>query len=378
MATKQFENPFPVTTYLGPDFFCDRTEETSQLISNIRNGNSTTLIALRRIGKTGLIQHLFAQFPPEWKGIYVDILETENLNQFLNLLTTAIITAIPEKSNLGKRLWNFLKSLRPVISYDALTGSPQASFDIKAREVENNIQSIFQFLENQEFKIVVAIDEFQQIAHYPEKNTDAWLRTRIQQLKNVVFIFSGSQQHLMTELFTSPQRPFFRSTLIMKLEKLNHEVYRDFVVSIFARYMKTIDPEIAHEMLDWTNTHTYYVQQLCNRVFASTVKYVTADLWKHQALLILKEQEPVFFTFRNMLTKPQWRLLKAIAHDKVVYQPTAKGFLATHHLGTSATVLRSLKTLSDYELVIKEFDSTGNSYYSVYDVFLQRWAELSI
>lgn len=378
MATKQLENPFPVTTYLGPDFFCDRATETAQLISNISNGSSTTLIAQRRIGKTGLIRHLFAQLPMEWKGIYVDILETENLNQFLNLLTTAIICDLPEKSSLGKRFWNLLKSLRPVISYDALTGSPQAFFDLKPHEVENNVQAIFQFLENQEFKIVLAIDEFQQIVHYPEKNTDAWLRTRIQQLKNVVFIFSGSQQHIMTKLFTSPQRPFFRSTLIMKLEKLEQEVYLDFIVSIFARYKKTIGPEVAREMLDWTNTHTYYTQQLCNRVFASTIKDVTSDLWKRQALLLLKEQESVFFTLRNMLTKPQWKLLKAIAGDKMVYQPTAKGFLSKHDLGTSATVLRSLKTLADYELVIKDFDAAGNLYYTVYDVFLQRWTESAV
>lgn len=378
MNTKQFENPFPVTTYLGVEYFCDREVETLRLISNIQNGNSTTIIALRRIGKTGLIHHVFTQLPPGWKGVYIDILETENLNQFLNLLATSIINAVPEKSSLGKRFWIFLKSLRPVISYDALTGSPQASFDIKPKEVEMNIHSIFQFLEIQEYKIVVAIDEFQQICRYPEKNTDAWLRTRIQQLKNVVFIFSGSQQHLMAELFTSPQRPFFRSTQIMRLEKLNSEVYRNFIISIFSRYKKTISIEIASQILDWANTHTFYVQQLCNRVFASTIKEVSTDSWKHQAHQLLNEQEPVFFTLRNMLTKPQWRLLMALAHERIVYQPTAKAFIDKYHLGTSATILRSLKTLLNYELIIKEFDADGTSYYNVYDVFLQRWAELSI
>jgi len=378
MGTKQFENPFPVTTYLGAEYFCDREEETSRIISNIRNGNSTTLISLRRIGKTGLIHHAFAQLPEGYKGIYIDVLETENLNQFLNLLATSIIQAVPEKSSLGKRFWEFLKSLRPVISYDALTGLPQASFDIKIMETENNIQSIFRFLETQRQKIVVAIDEFQQITQYSEKNTDAWLRARIQQLKNVVFIFSGSQQHLMAELFTSPQRPFFRSTQILKLEKLNRESYAGFIVSTFRKYKKDICTEIAGEILDWANTHTFYVQQLCNRVFSSTIKKVTDELWKHQARLLLDEQEPVFFTLRNMLTKPQWHLLKAVAHEGVVNQPTAKNFLVKYHLGTSATVLRSLNTLLNYELIIKEYDKNGVPFYCVYDVFLQRWAELTI
>jgi AAA+ ATPase superfamily predicted ATPase len=375
MSTKHLENPFPVTTYHGEEYFCDRQEETTRLISNMQNGNSTTLISIRRIGKTGLMHHLLSKLPHGWKGIYIDILETENLAQFLNLLATSIINSIPEKSSLGGIFWKFIKSLRPVISYDTLTGAPQASFELKPKDIESNLSSVLQFLEKQEFKTIVAIDEFQQILNYPEKNTDAWLRTRMQQLKNVAFIFSGSQQHLMNELFTSPKRPFFRSTLMMKLEKLNHDVYRDFIVYLFHKYKKEISPVIASDILEWSNTHTFYVQQLCNRVFAATPLKVTATIWKQEAYLLLKEQEAVFFAYRNMLTNPQWQLLKAIAHTVRVYQPTSKEFLNKFRLGTSATVLRSLKTLQGYELVYNEFDTNGIQYYSVYDVFFQRWTE---
>jgi len=276
---------------------------------------------------------------------------------------------------LGRIFWNFIKSLSPIISYDTLTGAPQASFELKPKDIEANLSSVLQFLEKQEFKTIVAIDEFQQILNYPEKNTDAWLRTRMQQLKNVAFIFSGSQQHLMNELFTSPKRPFFRSTQMMKLEKLNHEVYRDFIVFLFYKYKKEISPVIASDILEWSNTHTFYVQQLCNRVFATTPLKVTATIWKQEAYLLLKEQEAVFFAYRNMLTNPQWQLLKAIAHKGSVYQPTSKEFLKKFHLGTSATVLRSLKTLQGYEFVYNEFDKQGVQYYSVYDVFFQRWTE---
>lgn len=150
------------------------------------------------------------------------------MNQFLNHLATAIIKSVPEKSKSDDRIWNFLNSLRPTISFDSLSGTPQATFEVKPAEVEMNINAVFQFLEGLEIKVVIAIDEFQQITQYPEKNTDAWLRTRIQQLKNVVFIFSGSQQQLMTELFASPKRPFFRSTLMLKLDKIDPNTYRVF------------------------------------------------------------------------------------------------------------------------------------------------------
>ena len=378
MKSKELENPFPTTTYHGSKYFCDREEETKRLISNITNGNSTTLMALRRMGKTGLIFHALGKLPKNWKGIYLDILETENLNYFLNKLATAIIKSVPEKSSFGKRIMDFIKSLRPVISFDSMTGEPKASFEMKREDVETSISSVFDFLESQDFKVVIAIDEFQQILNYPEKNTDAWLRSRIQQLKNVVFIFSGSQQHLMGELFSSPKRPFYRSTQIMKLGKINKDRYRKFIVKLFKMHGKDISAEITEEILKWTNVHTYYVQLACNNVFAETKSVVTEEIWKQQAVNILKEQEMFFFAYRNMLTKPQWNLLKAIAAEGVVYMPTSRFFLENYKLGTSATVLRSLNTLQGYELVYYDYDEKGEKYYSVYDVLFQRWCELRI
>jgi AAA+ ATPase superfamily predicted ATPase len=375
MSINNLENPFPTTSYHGAAYFCNRKEETFRLISNMQNGNSTTLMAIRRIGKTGLMHHVLSQLPKGWKGIYIDILETETLNHFLNILTTSIINSVPEKSGIGRVFWNFIKSLRPVISFDSLSGTPQASFDIQLKEVETNINLVFQFLESQNFRTVIAIDEFQQILNYPEKNTDAWLRTRIQQMKKVTFIFSGSQQHLMTELFASPKRPFFRSTQMMKLEKLQPEIYSAFIVDMFHKYHKNISSEIANSIIDWSNVHTFYVQQVCNRVFSATIKEVSNEIWKKEAYLLLKEQEQIFFAYRNMLTNPQWQLLKAIAQEGMVYQPTSSKFINKHNLGSSATVLRSLKTIQQYELVYSEFDSAGSRYYSVYDVFFKRWAE---
>jgi len=177
----------------------------------------------------------------------------------------------------------------------------------------------------------------------------------------------------MTDLFTSPKRPFFRSTQIMKLGKLDPVIYSEFIVSMFGKYKKEISPEIAMEILEWSNTHTFYVQQLCNRVFSTTKTKVTSESWKQQAYLLLKEQEPVFFVYRSMLSKSQWQLLKALADEGFVYQPTSGKFLDKYRLGTSATVLRSLAALQNYELVYKNFDQEGAPFYSVYDLFLQRW-----
>lgn len=375
MADKFLQNPFVVTGYKGAEYFCDRDKETAQLIENMLNGNSTTIISIRRIGKTGLIRHVFEELPENWQGIYIDILETENLRGFLNLLATSILNSVPEKSSIWGKCMDFIKSLRPVIGFDPLTGLPQASFDITNEYVEQNIDATLKFLETLETRIVIAIDEFQQILFYPERNTDAWLRTRIQQMKNVVFIFSGSQQHLMAELFSLPKRPFYRSTQIMRLDKIAGPVYCDFILSMFEKRNKKIDSTIALEILKWANTHTFYVQSLCNRVFSSTDKTVTSELWKQQAAELIQEQEIIFWGYRNILTTPQWKLLKAIAHEKTVYLPTSHKFIDAYRLGSSATVLRSLKSLEKYEMIYFDYDSDGKKFYCVYDVFFQKWSE---
>ncbi len=373
MNSGKLQNPFPVTTYQGPDYFCDREQETLKLLNNISAGMSTVLISIRRIGKTGLLQHMLKRLPHGFRGIYLDILETESIHHFLNHLGTALLLAESEETGPGRKIWTFIKSLRPVITFETLTGAPRASFDFRPGQAEQSIDSILSFLDSQSFRTVIAIDEFQQITYYPEKNTDAWLRTRMQQMKNTVFIFSGSQQHIMSDLFASPKRPFFRSTSIMRLEKIDFIVYRDFITDQFKRYGKEISNEIAEDILHWGDRHTYYIQIVCNRVFTAASKSVTSNLWKQQVYELLKEQEIVFFGYRNLLTRNQWQLLKAIAREGKVFKPTSREFLSRYGLLNSASVLRSLQSLMKYELVFSDFDSEGTPYYSIYDILFQKW-----
>jgi uncharacterized protein len=365
--------PFPLTGYHGPEYFCDRDQELKQMITNIRGNQSTTLVALRRLGKTALIHHLFHHLGARYIKIYIDILPTESLNDLLNQLSTAMISQYSERSKIGKKIWQLIRSLRPVISYDALNGTPQVTLKTTPTESKKTITQIFAVLEEQPKPVVIAIDEFQQILEYPEKQTDAWLRSVVQQLKNCCFIFSGSQQHLMTDLFTNPARPFFRSTSLLKIGKINPEIYSGFILNQFKKQSISISKETVDEILNWTNLHTWYVQLLCNRLFLSAEKSITSESWKKEAIKILKEQEFVFYGYREMLTKPQWELLKAVAREIAVYQPTSSDFIGRHQLGNASTVLQSLRSLIKKELVYRELDENGEPYYGIYDILLGQW-----
>jgi uncharacterized protein len=372
---KKLVNPFPTTGYYGPEYFCDRKIETENLLNDIVNGHSVTLTAIRRMGKTGLLQHVIQQLPDHWTGIYVDILWADNMNDFLNILISALVNGVPEKTKAGKLLWEFVRTLRPTFTFDGITGFPQVTIDVKPGEADRKIEQVFNYLEQTPTRILIAIDEFQQILNFPEKNTDAWLRSIIQRLHNINFIFCGSQQHIMMELFNSPSRPFFRSAQFMKLNAIDPGEYRKFILKQFRKGQKTITEEIVSNMLDWANNHTYFVQLLCNRVYSQPEALIDNTIWLLEVKKLMTEQEPVFFNYRDLLTQAQWSLLKAIAFEGKVFKPSTNEFLTKHNLGGSATVLQSLRALLKKELVYNDRDSHGSSFYSVYDVLFERWIQ---
>lgn len=368
-------NPFPTTAYIGPEYFCDRKEESDVLKSNILNGLSTTVIAIRRMGKTGLIHHVFASLPKSYLIVYLDILATNNKKEFLNNLSSAIINSVPEETTLGKKIWKFIRSLRPTISFEPLTGNLQVSIEGTSTEIDSSIHSILSFLEKLNKKVVIAIDEFQQILQYPETNMDSWLRTIMQSLTNVVFVFSGSQRHLMTQLFADPKRPFYRSTQILHFDRIPRNLYKEFIYHHFSDNKKRIDPEVINKILDWTKVHTYYVQLICNRLFANSDRVVKLIQFQQETGKLLKEQEIVFFQYRDLLTKPQWNLLKAIGLEEITDAPTSMGFIRKNNLGNPATVLRSLKALEEKEMIYHQLTENGKKNYQIYDVLLKRWIE---
>lgn len=372
---KEQKNPFITTGYSGKEYFCDRVGETAALLKNITNGQSTTLTSIRRIGKTGLIRHVIANLPEGYTGVYLDILPTENINDFLNAFISAVFEQLPEKNLTGKKILEFIKSLRPVITYDPLTGQPQVTIDFKPGETEHHTRTLFRYLEEYPQKIVIAIDEFQQILTYPEKTTNAFLRSVVQNLQNVRFIFAGSQQHLMAQLFSDPAKPFYQSAVFMKIGKISRESYTEFISANINKDSERIGSAEINEILDWTNLHTYYVQLLCNRVFSSENEKIISETWKEEAARLLLENELIFFRYRDMLTGQQWNLLKALAHEEVTYSPTAKDFIARYNLGSPSTVLRSLESLQVKGLIFSDYDSSGTLFYSVYDLLFCRWIQ---
>ena len=372
------DNPFIIKNYESKDLFCDREEELQLMLRNCLNQTNMTLISQRRLGKTGLIFRLFDEIKgscPNIQTVYVDIFASDNIDGFIKLFAEAALNAIPEKSSLGKRLVNYIKSFRPQITYDALTGQPQLQIAYQTvQEKEYTLRGLFEFLDGHNVPIIVAIDEFQQIREYPEQNMEALLRTYVQQCKNLTFIFSGSKKHIMTDIFANERKPFYSSSAFVSLGKISEESYAVFIRQLFGSGKRSITDEALQFVLDWTQRVTYFTQQLCHTLFANGKRTIDLAEVKNTCNQLLKQNEAIYLQYRQMLTDKQWNYLIAVAKEGSVRQITAGGFLKRYQIGGASASQKLADSLTEKGLLNAEATLEG-TVYSVGDVFFSHWLE---
>ena len=372
LSNKKLANPFVYQGYESPAYFCDREAETKTLLSHLKNGRNITLISPRRIGKTGLIKNTFYLLKEEENDaicLYLDIFATKNLNDFVEQLGVMVINDIVRKNaSFFEKTIAFFSALRPVLSMDPLTGEPSVSITVEPTQEDITIRSIFNYLNESGKEVYIAIDEFQQIAEYPEKGTEALLRSYIQFAQHVHFIFSGSKHHPMAEIFGSPKHPFYQSTEMMGLKPLDCSIYYDFCQNFFKQKGGNLSKDVFEQIYHLFNGHTWYIQCIMNRLYETELTIDCIEQVNAALLSILQGREPQFENLVQFFTENQFSLLKAIAKDSIVAQPTSGKFIKEHKLNGASSVKAALKVLEDKELVYRT-----NEGYIIYDRFMDLW-----
>ena len=369
------ENPFILEPFKSKDYFCDREKETEEIIRNITNGRNTTLISPRRLGKTGLIFRVFDEMKERklpYETIYCDISDTLSIEAFIKVISEAVVGRLGKQQKITA-FFKTLKSVRPLLGIDPLTGSPQVSFTFADdNQKQSTLKEVLGYLESYPQMVVLAIDEFQQIREYGDVNMEAILRKHIQHLHNVRFIFCGSKKHTMTDMFTNAKKPFYESTAFLYLSKLPIPVYSAFIKEKFALAGKTIDDDSIGFIIEWTKDHTYYTQRLCNEVFSLSGEAIGRKDIVTAIQTILDSERDRFQEIRRLVTRSQWKMLAAIAMEDSVSQITSAAFLSKYKISSGPTALRNIKALIDKELVLATTTENGTGY-SVYNVFLSRF-----
>ena len=332
MAT--LNNPFVVYGYKGAEYFCDRQKETEKMISTLHNERNITLVAPRRMGKTGLIHHVFHQMEEQYEGVkcfYLDIFATKNLEQMVQLMASEIIGKLDTVSQSAlRKVQEFFSSWRPTLTIDELTGIPTFSLDLKPSEGRESLKRIFEYLKQSGKRCYIAIDEFQQILSYPEDGVEAMIRSYIQFLPNV------------------------------SLPCIEEPVYREFANRLLSSQHRLINESTFSYIYQQSDSVTWYVQAILHGIYEHESSEITKSLVDEVILELIEEQA--------WLTENQQMLLLAIASECLVSSPLSQQFISTHHLPATSSVKTALKALVDKQLVSK----TPNGYL-VSDRFFAKW-----
>ena len=366
-------NPFTISGYEGAAYFCDRVAETTQMSSEIANGNNVALIATRRMGKSGLIQHYFSdpKIQQTYYTFFIDIYGTTSLNELVLRLSREILMRLkPFGRRALETFWNSVRSLQTGIGFSPM-GEPTFNLQLgQIHEASTSLDEIFRYLEVADTPCIVAIDEFQQIANYPEKNVEATLRTYVQHSHNAQFIFSGSQRHTMSMMFTNASRPFFHSVSIMHLDSIDMNVYNQFAKEWFAKGKRVLEDGVTEAVYELSQGVTWYTQKLFNTLYAQTPegeKCVPENVT--EALdYILRTQAYSYEEVLFRLPERQKQVLIALAKNGPAKSVTSAAFLQANALPSASMVQSALRGLLE-----KDYITLFHGVYSVYDLFFGYW-----
>lgn len=368
------ENPFVTKGYAGSTYFCDRVEETKRIVELVLNGNNLALISPRRVGKTDLIKHCFAQteIQERFYTFHVDIYATTSLRDFVNILGRTILDTLKPR---GRKAWegflDVIRSVRSEISFD-INNYPTWSLglgDIEHPDI--TLDEIFAYLNSADKPCLVAIDEFQQITRYGDSpNVEATLRTYIQRCINATFVFAGSKRHLMGEIFTSPSRPFYQSVLIMNLNPISVDKYTAFAQQLFRLYGKTIEPEVVTEVYARFDAVTSCMQRMLNVLFMKTLPgaVCTPQMVSGSIEYVLDMLSDTYETIIDKIPEKQREVFIAIAKEGKAKGITGMAFMKKYRLHTASVVTAAVRSLLDKDLITQD-----KGVYQVYDPFFSLW-----
>lgn len=351
------EAPFVFGVRVEGDTFTDRKEETNHLKMNFLYGVNTILISPRRMGKTSLVEKVCSLVESDTLKIAkIDAFGCRSENDFINAFATAVVRATSSRwEEWMENAKTFLSRFIPKISIgqDPLTDFSIALEYNRANTVTEDILQLPETIAKQKgIKIVICIDEFQQIADFPDSITfQKKLRSVWQLQSNVSYCLYGSKKHMMEKMFQSQSHPFYRFGDLFYLDKISETDWVEYICDRFRMTGKEISRELASEICSVTDRYSSYVQQLAWLVWLRTDKHATKEDVEFGIDRMLDACEPLFIQQTESLSAYQMNFLRALTNG-VHTGFTRSEILDTYQLGTAANISRLKKALTEKDLIM--------------------------
>ncbi len=368
------QKPFVYGVSVTGDLFTDRELESQRLKLNFEHGINSVLISPRRMGKTSLVKHVAEIVDPiQVKVVYMDAYKCRDAYEFYELFASSIIKATSSKADqMIETAKEFIMSIAPAIHYSPEpTSDFSLSLGINRRNnpPEEILQLPERIAQKRGYRIVVCIDEFQQIGEFPDSlTTQKEMRSVWQHQQLTSYCFFGSKKHLMTNLFQSRSMPFYQFGDMFFLKKISTEKWVPFLQQRFSTAAKILPNALAESICQTADCYPSYVQQLAwNVLTVSQGQTVTEEDVKQGISLTIAQVIPLFVEQTQRLTAYQLNLLRAICtgyHDDF----GKKEITSQYNLGVRSNLQKLLTALTDRELI--DHDETG---WHITDPLFQYW-----
>ena len=350
------EKPFAYGVQVTGCLFTDRENESARLKNNFLYGINTILISPRRYGKSSLVNRVCETLgTDEIRVARLDVFGCRSQEEFFDAFATAVIKATSTQwEEWMENIKRFLSRLVPKVSIGT---DPVNEFSISLdyHNIQGTAEEILDLPETiareKDYRLVVCIDEFQQIGSFEDSLTfQKLLRSRWQLQKNVSYCLFGSKKHMMETFFCEPNFPFYKFGDLIHLSTIDSEKWIDFIEERFEATGKSIPRKIAEDIVSTVQAHSSYVQQLSWLVWINTETVATREAFNSALNTLLRDCEPLFVNQTENLPKGQMNLLRAVAKG-ATFDLTRQETMKRYNLGVSANVVKSKKTLIAQDLL---------------------------
>ena len=366
--------PFIYGRLAEKESFIDRVEDRRELKNFLRHGINVILVSPRRWGKSSLVRTSMEELMQEeskTKVCFMDAPKIHTEEEFYNKFASIVIQGV--SSTLEQKLSDLVKFINRFTPSITIASDPKNSVEVnlKVNPVKESPENILQLPERiaeaKGIKIIVCIDEFQQLANLPKwKNLEAILRAEWQLQHHTTYCLYGSKMHMMKDIFNKPNSPFFKFGQLMNLKRIAKEYWIPYIMSNFKKTGKTISESQAECLCERVKYNSWYVQQYCFFLWSHTDKEVTQELLDNQLQLVLDTNEDLFLTEMDELTPTQIGMLKAITSSEKHFN--AKDVVETYGLGQPQSITRNKKVLVEKDLVEKHLQD-----FSFVDPVFELW-----
>lgn len=367
-------SPFVFGVRVEGDAFTDRKEETKRLKMNFLYGVNTILISPRRMGKTSLVDKACALVKSDSVKIAkMDAFGCRSEADFVDSFATAVIRATSSKwEEWIENAKTFLSRFVPKVTFGQ---DPVNDFSIsfEYNTGNNAVEDILRLPERiaaqKGCRLVVCVDEFQQIGEFPDSLTfQKKLRSVWQLQSHVSYCLYGSKKHLMENMFQRQDYPFYRFGDLFYLGKISESDWIEYIRGRFEITGKEISEELARRICEVTERYSSYVQQLAWFVWLRCGNAATAEDVEFGIDRLLDACEPLFIQQTESLSAYQMNFLHLLA-DGIHSGFTRTSVLGSYRLGTAANITRIKKSLTEKDLIT----ISGPMTYEISDPILSLW-----